>query len=273
MKIPISNLIGIKDPTEYKFHAARWNGLVQPLDQYVEDKEAWLNWNRWRNPKNEFNRKFIFSLMDFYHTQDIWLFGGIFEVKSCAPDAYDYSYEIEEIEEYKNLVGRLKVYLPKPSRGRAFLLEKHYEKMEVHEILPSIYTGEPFPGYENLNIDFSELASVFRNQKEDWQSALQSVKGVYLMTDKSTGMRYVGSAYGDYGLWSRWACYIGTGHGWNDELTKIIKKKGYEYALKNYNVTLLEYRPMKTSDSDVIARESFWKEALLTRGEYGYNKN
>jgi len=83
----------------------------------------------------------------------------------------------------------------------------------------------------------------------------------------------VGSAYGDFGLWSRWACYIGTGHGWSDELTQLIKKEGYAYALENFKVTLLEYRPMKTSDSGIIAREGFWKRALLTRTEYGYNKN
>jgi hypothetical protein len=273
MHIPVSRIIRLDNPSEYKFHAARWNGQVQPLDVYVGDKEQWLNWNRWRNPKNEFNRRYIFSLIDFYHTPDIWLFGGIYEVLGCGSEVHTHSYQIREIEEYKNLVGRLKVYLPKPSRGRAFLLENHFEKMEVHEILPSIYTGEPFPGYENLDIDFSSLASVFRNQKQDWQSALQNIKGVYLITDKSTGKRYVGSAYGDSGIWSRWACYIGTGHGWNDELTKLIESKGYEYALKNYKMTLLEYRPMKTSDADVISRETFWKEALLTRGEYGYNKN
>ena len=273
MPIPISSIIKIGNPSEYKFHAARWNGHIQPLDEYVEDKRKWFYWNRWRNAKNEFNRQFIFSLIDFYHSPNIWLFGGVFEVLSRGDEIRDYSYEIREIEEYKDLVGRLKVHLPAPSRGRAFLLENHFENMEVYEILPSIYTGEPFPGYENLDIDFSALASVFKNQKQDWQSALQNVKGVYLITDKSTGKRYVGSAYGNFGLWSRWACYIGTGHGWNDELTKLIEKKGYEYALNNYKVTLLEYRPMKTSDSDIIARESFWKEALLTRGEYGYNKN
>ncbi|MDF1659140.1 MAG: GIY-YIG nuclease family protein [Verrucomicrobiales bacterium] len=273
MSIPISTIIRLENPNEFKFHAARWNKHVQPLDEYVRDKREWLNWNKWRNPKNEFNRKYIFSLIDFYHTPDIWLFGGIFEVLDCAPEFHAHSYELREVEEFKALVGRLKIFLPKPSRGRAFLLEKHFDKMEVHEILPSIYTGEPFPGYENIDIDFSSLASVYRNQRQDWQAALQSIKGVYLITDKSNGKKYVGSAYGEFGIWSRWACYVGTGHGWNDELTSLIEKKGYDYALKNYKVTLLEYRPKKTSDSEVISRETFWKEALLSRGEYGYNKN
>jgi hypothetical protein len=30
---------------------------------------------------------------------------------------------------------------------------------------------------------------------------------------------------------------------------------------------------MKTGDHDIIARETYWKEALLSRGELGYSKN
>lgn len=29
----------------------------------------------------------------------------------------------------------------------------------------------------------------------------------------------MGSAYGGTGIWSRWACYVATGHGYNDEFT------------------------------------------------------
>ena len=93
-----------------------------------------------------------------------------------------------------------------------------------------------------------------------------------MITDKSNGKRYVGSAFGDSGIWARWNCYIGTGHGFNDELTKLIGKKGVDYAVKNFRMSLLEYRPMKTDDSAIIEREGFWKEVMLSRGKYGYNK-
>jgi len=100
-----------------------------------------------------------------------------------------------------------------------------------------------------------------------------NVKGVYLIVDKNNGKKYVGSAYGDGGIWSRWSCYMGTGHGWNDELTKLIQKEGMGYAMENFRLSLLEHRSMKTDDNVIIQRESFWKEALLTRGCFGYNKN
>jgi len=39
-------------------------------------------------------------------------------------------------------------------------------------------------------------------------------------------------------------CYIGTGHGWNDEHTKLIKAEGLDYARNNFRLALLEYRPI-----------------------------
>ena len=83
---------------------------------------------------------------------------------------------------------------------------------------------------------------------------------------------YVGSAYGDYGIWSRWASYIGTGHGWNDELTKLIIANGIEYARKNFQFSILEFRSMRTDDQVIINREQYWKRVLQTNA-FGYNKN
>ena len=83
---------------------------------------------------------------------------------------------------------------------------------------------------------------------------------------------YVGSAYGDSGIWARWACYIGTGHGWNDEMVKLINEKGIEYARQHFKFTLLEFRSMNTDDHIIQEREQFWKRILLS-GTFGYNKN
>lgn len=55
-------------------------------------------------------------------------------------------------------------------------------------------------------------------------------KRVYVITDKSNGKHYVGSAYGEYAFWSRWAQYAENGHGGNIELKKIIKERGIKYA-------------------------------------------
>lgn len=272
-KIPINAILKIQNPTEYKFHCARWNGKYQPLDVFVENENGWFKWNTWRGSKDEFTRKYIFSLIDFYPENNTWLFGGIYEVTDRANKPNSHSYKIKEIEEYKNLVGRLKVHLPKPSRGRSFYLENYIDDMSIHEILKETYSGEQFPGYENIDHDFSHLIPIFKNQKSDWKTALSNIKGVYVIFDMNNGKKYVGSAYGEHGIWSRWSCYIGTGHGWNDELTQLISVQGYDYAKSNFKISLLEYRPMKTDDKIIIEREGFWKNVLLSRTSFGYNKN
>jgi len=271
--IPITKLISIEDPKKFKFHAARWNKEEEPLDAYVRDRRAWFGWNTWRNNKDEFSRKYIFSLIDFYPESNMWLFGGIYEVIKRNNIPNSHRNEIEELTEYSDYVGRLKVKLKKPSRGRAFYLEHHIDEMKVSEILRQPYTGEVFPGYENINHDLNILFPIVKNEHPGWMAALKNVKGIYVITDKSNGKKYVGSAYGGSGIWSRWCCYIGTGHGWNDELIALIKKEGYEYARNNFRFTLLEYRPMKADDKVIVERESFWKEVFLSRGKFGYNKN
>ena len=270
--IKVNDLFRIEDPHLYKFHAARRSGEKQPLDVFVCSREEWFWWNTSRK-RNDFNRKYIFSLIDFYHISNTWLFGGIFEVVDREVNVNGYSYQIEEVQNYSPYVGRLKVGLEKPSRGKDFYLEHHLKNMVVSEILQQPYSGEAFPGYEYINHDFSTLRTVFETERSDWKAALQNVKGIYVITDKSNGKRYVGSAYGGYGIWARWSCYIVTGHGWNDELTKLIRQKGHDYAVKNFRLSLLEYRPMKTDDDAIFEREKFWKEVMLSKGKYGYNKN
>lgn len=58
-------------------------------------------------------------------------------------------------------------------------------------------------------------------EKDNWKTALQNQKGVYLLTDKSNGKMYVGSAYGENMILGRWIAYIATGHGGNVELRKL----------------------------------------------------
>ncbi|MCF7939389.1 MAG: hypothetical protein K9L68_12385 [Spirochaetales bacterium] len=146
IEIKVNDIFKIEKPEKYKFHAARWNGQDQPLDVYVRDKKEWFNWNRLRRNKDEvkFSRDYIFSLIDFYPETDTWLFGGLYKVLKRNNINHDFIYEIEELDEYKAYVGRMKVKLKKPHRGRAFNLENYIEDMYVSEILKEKYSGEQF---------------------------------------------------------------------------------------------------------------------------------
>ncbi len=273
MNIHLTEILTIKNQKDYKVHLASWNGHNQPLDIFVSDKEEWKGWNSWRSDKDDFNRQFIFSLIDFYHEPNIWLFGGIYEVVKRLNKTRTHGYEVELTDQFEPFIGRLKIIWQRTGRTKARRLENCINNFIVAEVLKEEYTGEVFCGYENINHDFHMLENIFATEKPDWKGALKNIKGIYLITDKSNNKRYVGSAYGDSGIWSRWACYMESGHGYNDELTKIIRKKGKDYARQNFVFSLLEYRSMKTDDQDIIERENYWKKVLISRGDFGYNKN
>jgi hypothetical protein len=268
----LKDVYQLREPEQYKLHLARWNGADQPLNVFVRDRDAWERWNRWRGQKNEFNREFIFALIDFYPQRDRWLFGGAYRVIGRQDEARAHSYEVELLEESRPFVGRLKVVLRSPGRSRAFRLENHYRNMIVDELLAAPYTGEPFAGYDQICLTFSELESIISTQRQDWKAALSNAKGIYLISDRSNGKLYVGSACRNEGLWDRWACYVATAHGHNKELTAVIGAKGTEHA-RNFGFALLEHFTPSTDDDTVLEREQHWKRVLLSRGDYGYNRN
>ena len=271
MAISLTTLLPIPDPTKYKVHLASWNGEKQPLDSFVRDREEWDEWNSWRGAKDDFNRAHILSLIDFYPSPGLWLFGGLYNIKSRLNKNYSCSYKIERMQLGDELVGRLKVRFERPSRTKALIYENYIEKMVVVELLQEPYSGEVFCGYDNINLDFRTLEVIFKANRLDWKTALENAKGVYLIVDKSNGKKYVGAAYGETGIWSRWGCYIETGHGGNDELIRLINKEGFKYAERNFKFSILEYRSMKTDDDTIINREEHWKDVLLTK-KFGYNK-
>ena len=143
-------------------------------------------------------------------------------------------------------------------------LEKYLDDLEVLEITKEI-SKQRFPGYDNVNISWMNLASVINT--DAWKTALENQKGVYLITDINNGKRYVGSAYGKDMLWGRWCDYIHNGHGGNEQL----KELEFEYIKRNFRYSILEIFKSTTDDETILKREAWWKEVLLTIGEYGYN--
>ncbi len=69
--------------------------------------------------------------------------------------------------------------------------------MEVVEVLPVRYAGEPFPGHDGINHSLRQLGVVFSQQRADWRGALEHMKGVYVIHDRTSGKPYIGSVYGD----------------------------------------------------------------------------
>lgn len=269
MGIELVEIWKIDNPEDYKVHFARSDDANQPLEVFVRDRQEWQGWQEYRTSRNDFNRPYIFSLIQFYHETDTWIFGGIFEVVKRHNDRYD----VALLNAGAGFIGRLKIYSPYRGRTTRVNFENHYESFIVQEVLRETYTGRQFPGYDDIDLSFVELEALVKNERPDWKASLENTKGIYLISDTLTSKRYVGSAYGDQGIWSRWCNYVFSGHGGNVELRSLVNNLTLDYCRENFRFALLEHRPNRTPDEIILTREGFWKRVLLTRGELGLNRN
>lgn len=272
--IPIASLLPTDfDPTTCKLHCAVFNQVEHPIDVLANDPAGWQGWNSYRSNKDDFNRPFIFSLAQDRHDLSLWLFGGIWEVLERRPENYTRSYTVALREDLMGpFIRRLYVRLALGSRQRRRKMESILGEMTVASIAEEEYVGEPFPGHDKINTTLAELQVVVGQARPDWRIALEHMKGVYVIHDQTTGARYVGSAYGDTGIWQRWSTYATTLHGHNVGLKELIGEKGEDYYRENMKFALLEFWSMRTDDAQVLERESYWKEVLQARS-LGHNKN
>ena len=267
--IRLADIFPIEQPSLYKIHFARRNDVEQPLDVFVRSRKEWRDWQEFRPKRNEFNRRYIFSVINFYHEADIWLFGGVWEVLERPPD----SYVVSLTDQGRHFVGRLKLHSPYRQRATRVNFENRMDEFTVSEILREEYSGLDFPGHDWIDIGFGELEALILNDRPDWRGALENAKGVYLVADRRTGRLYVGAAYGNGGVWSRWREYIDTGHGGNVELEKLIEDHSLDYCRKYFRFSLLESHAARIADETISKRESHWKQVLASRGDFGLNRN
>ena len=288
--------IDINHLDEYKFHAASWNGKTHPLDAYIKDDKGvgevggnWKGWQTWYGGKNRWTRKYILSFMRFNPEgdPDVWLFGGIFEVKGLnIPEEQEQGdfYDVDLTDQGREYIGRLKIIYHHQPQQSYLKLEKCYPELKLGGILKVPYSGGDFNGYEKVSLNFSKFESIVRSNKDDWRVALHSIKGIYVIFDKKTGKKYVGSAYGEDRIWGRWCCYVDSLHGGNKKLKELFsndqdmlgisqEENPIDYARKNFRLTLIEWWPYEINETFIRGRENYWKEALLSKGEFGYNSN
>ena len=272
--IPLLTLLGSDvDPARCKLHCAGFNGNRHPMDVLSSDPLEWEGWNRWRGSKDDFNRQFIFSLAEDRHDSTLWLFGGVFEVIGCNNMPGEGSYTVRLREDMMGpFIRRLFVRLALTGRQRRRTMESCIDAMSVASILAEPHVGDPFPGHDRINHTLADIQLVVSQQRPDWRIAVENMKGVYAIHDRVTGQPYVGSAYGDTGIWQRWSRYAETLHGDNVGLRDLVEREGVEYARQNLQFALLEFWSMRTEDQHVLDRETYWKRVLLSRS-LGLNMN
>lgn len=254
-------------PERCKMHFAYSDGNDNPLDVYLAG--GFDEWQSWQTKAN-FDREFVVSLI-YLPQKGQWLLAGAYQCMGRTGQKPSYHYNLVRRPRLEELSGRLVISYGKSFRQPYPYGETVSEELEVLEMRRDQYSIAAFPGYSWATLSKQHLDIIVKEQVESWRSALGAVKGVYVIADRKTGKLYIGSATGDGGIWGRWSDYSHTGHGGNTELRRLLQHEGNAYA-ENFRFGILEIADSHASKEDVLRREGYWKDMLLTR-TFGYNSN
>jgi len=172
-------------------------------------------------------------------------------------------YSLEIIDEFKEYMDRLVIEWP--ARG-------WYQKNLDKKIIAIKDTVKEFDGYEYFTLTFNELKHIISapHLYNNWYAALSKINAIYLIVDKVNGKQYIGSSYGEKGLWGRWEKYAKNKHGNNEGLKELLKEHPDRY--NDFSFTILQVLPLNIKDR-AIDIETKWKKKLNTYYPLGYNKN
>ena len=275
MSIKLDDLLRIPDDesSNVKIRLNQHDGYDDPMDVYLRNPDIVNSqWLFWRNKQRFFNvGQIAICLMKL--SNDEWLLTTIKRVTKELDVTNGVNYIGEELEEYQQYFGRVKIKYHRTSQSQGMFYNTVRDDLEVLEILPNVFDGDEFPGYDRVRLSYTQLESIIERKKKSWISALENQKAVYLITDRNSGKLYVGSATSDNGmLLFRWSNYAENGHGGNAGLKKLVDEQGFDYIKKNFQYTILENYNARIDDKVILERESWWKETLQSRA-FGYNDN
>ena len=219
-----------------------------------------------KNKKSYKVGQITIGLVPIKKKEDHWLLFHIGRVTKDLNKFKDVGYEFENLPEYEKYVGRLIVKFKNKVQAVIRNADSVIDECFVSQILPDTFDNDLFPGYDKVNISWDELRRLI--DKNNWRTALQNQKGVYLMTDISNGKKYVGKASGIDMILGRWTSYVKNGHGGNKEL-KVLP---FNHIKKNFKYSILDIYKSTTDDQIINERENWWKEILQSR-KFGYNDN
>jgi len=176
---------------------------------------------------------------------------GVDKVGSC--DVYHLMLE----QGFSDLDGKL--FIEWGQGKRSWIQRADRQDKRITE-LRTEFKEPDFPGFLN----FLEPLSRLDRLPLGWIAALNSCRGIYLLTCPKTKEQYVGSATGEDGFWGRWQDYVQTGHGGNSALKSRDPS--------DYQVSILEVAGTALAPEEILGMEQRWKAKLQSR-EMGLNRN
>ena len=164
-----------------------YNGYDDPLDLYkTNPDEVNVTWFLWHDDRRYFNvGQTAICLLKLRGDQ--WLLTTIKKITRLLDVTDGVGYDADEVKEYEQYFGRLVVEYHNPCRTMGRKYENVMDELEVVQILNEQYTGNEFPGYENVRLSYPLLKNIVDRQLPGWVDALRNQKAVYLITDTKTG--------------------------------------------------------------------------------------
>ena len=231
------------------------------------DFSYWGWYGKKRNYKpNQWS--FSFVRMD----DDEWLFVSAAEIVGVPANS---KAETRVIDRFKPFFGRIIFKWRKKNTFSRYVfnLDTFLDDLVVKQILPDLYTGEDFNGYDNVFLSYSRLNDILNKKiMPTYYEALRKIIGIYCLTNTDNGKLYIGSASGQGGVSQRWKNYLDSSHGGNKKLIKLYKKEGEYYFEQHFTFTLLEYFGLNYDPDKIKDRERYWKKCFDTI-KNGYNDN
>lgn len=253
------------------------NTEIDVLDVFHKETERFNEYSAWQRPNKFGKADYIAVFAPSRGTTALFL--GLWQINGVTlndelkqkhlrllkrnrlPERwYDTSvhYHLEQSKLLSDLSERLVI-----EWGKATVSWVQSKDKDIVQIKAKNSIGE-FICYDDVQLSYEELKklSADTDSNYSWVNALSSVNGVYLVRYKVDGRLYVGSAYGEKGVWGRWKSYARTGHGGNKELKDLDASK--------FEFSILEIASGIMSAKELIHRENRWKSRLGTR-EHGLN--
>ncbi len=266
----ILNKYGI-DPTKVRL-VRHGNKELPILETFRTNRKRFDVYQGFQDPKRFGNSKHIavFAPLDGRDA----LFLGLWDVGSCKINSELTDTDLALIDEFnfpQDWKGKIAWYDLKHNQtmsdlserllidwGRGALAWVQRGDKPVLEIRRPNSIGD-FASYSDVKLSYYDLKQLMNDGSSNltWTSALSSVNGVYLIRDKSSGKLYVGSAYGEQGIYGRWKIYATSGHG-GDVMLRDLDHSQFEFSI-------LEITPLTLSAQEVIDIENKWKDRLGTR--------
>lgn len=135
--------------------------------QYTETEKAeglcteCSYWGWYGKKRNFYPKQTVFSFIRLRDNE--WLLISVAEIIDVPENSRAI---VKIVEKYKPFFGRLVIKCKKGNTYSryVFRLEKYLDKIVVKEILPCIYNGEIFEGYDRVHIPYHRLENILNGK-------------------------------------------------------------------------------------------------------------